>query len=59
MPEERVFKETILESLYSKDYITEKSIIETLQRYKNDNFIPPEIPVIQGNDEQEGAANAN
>ena len=59
MPEEKVFKETILESLYSKDYITEKSIIETLQRYKNDNFIPPEIPVIQGNDEQEGATNAN
>ena len=59
MPEERVFKETILESLYSKDYITEKSIIETLQRYKTDNFIPPEITVIQGNDEQESAGNAN
>ena len=57
MPEERVFKETILEVLYSKDYVTEKNIIETLQRYKNENFIPHETTVIQETNEQEGTDN--
>lgn len=50
MPEERIFKETILQSLYSKDYVTEKSILDTLERYKNENFIPYETPVIQETD---------
>lgn len=57
MPEERVFKETILEVLYSKDYVTKKNIIETLQRYKNENFIPHETTVIQETNEQEGTDN--
>ncbi len=46
MPEEKVFKETILQSLYSKDYVTRKSILDTLEIYKNKNFIPPKTPVI-------------
>ena len=50
MPEERIFKETILQSLYSKDYVTEKSILDTLERYKNENFIPSKTPVIQETD---------
>lgn len=58
MPEERLFKETILHSLYSKDYITKDSIIETLNRYKNSNFIPYETTAIQETENLEGADNA-
>ena len=53
MPEEEIFRETILESLYSEDYVTEKSILDTLERYKRENFIPYEIPVIQEEDAKE------
>lgn len=53
MPEEEIFRETILESLYSEDYVTEKSILDTLERYKRENFIPYEIPVIQEEDVKE------
>ena len=57
MPEEKVFKETILQSLYSIDYVTENSILNTLKEYKNENFIPHETTVIQETNEQEGTDN--
>ena len=47
MPEERLFKDTILNSLYSNDYVTRESIIDTLERYKRDNFILYKTPVIR------------
>ncbi len=47
LPEEKLFKDTILESLYSNDYVTKDSIIDTLERYKRDNFIPYETTAIQ------------
>ena len=59
MPEERIFKETILQSLYSKDYVTEKSILDTLESYKNENFLPHKTPVIQETDNLESARYAN
>ena len=37
----------------SEDYVTEKSILDTLERYKRENFIPYEIPVIQEEDAKE------
>ncbi|MBR4508352.1 MAG: hypothetical protein IKP23_02625 [Elusimicrobiaceae bacterium] len=59
MPEERLFKDTILESLYSDDYVTKDSIIETLNRYKSNNFIPTKTPVIQETENLEGVDNEN
>ena len=59
MPEERIFKETILQSLYAEDYVTEKSILDTLEEYKNKNFIPCETTVIQETTQLEDLDNAN
>lgn len=49
LPEEKVFREIISNALFSHDYMDRNSILDTLERYKNDNFIPPKIPVIQTN----------
>lgn len=59
MPEEIIFKETILQSLSSKDYVTQDSILNTLERYKNENFIPSKTPVIQETETKEDTDNDN
>ena len=59
LPEEKVFKEIISNALFSHDYMDRNSILDTLERYKNDNFIPPKIPVIQTNARAEEYTYAN